>query len=140
MIDSLTIQIDLIADLKLSATITALLNSVDEIKESQYQGRDFSYPAVRLQILTNRPYPSREKCDHSEVTFALRSYAESASSKSCGEIANAILDRYHRRFFTGTGWRSWFRLISQGQPEVLRDGLWRIENLFRGNVYPTAAP
>jgi hypothetical protein len=105
MIDSLTIQIDLIADLKSAGAITAFLNGASQIKESQYQGRSFEYPAVRLQILTNRPYPTREKCDHSEVNFAIRCYSESASSKECGQIANAILDRYHRKYFAGTDWR-----------------------------------
>lgn len=140
MIDSQMIQIDLVADLKSAAAITAFLNGASQIKESQYQGRDFSYPAVRLQMLTNRPFTEREQCDHSEINFAIRAYSEAASSKECGQIANAILDRYHRKNFAGTGYNAWFYLVSQGQPELMRDGLWRIENLFRGNVYPTTAP
>jgi len=49
------IQAAIIAKLKANNTIVALLDSSAEIKEDQYQGTEYNYPAVRVQLNSNEP-------------------------------------------------------------------------------------
>ena len=108
MIANHVIQADIIADLLAHGTLTALLGSVAEIRESSYQGADFAYPAVRLEVVSNTAITDRgENCDHSSLLFIVRAYAEGGSSRACNVIADVINTRLHRRNFQGTGWYTW---------------------------------
>lgn len=140
MIDDSVLQKDLVADLLAYTTLTGLLASATEIREDQYQGTVFHYPAVRVAILNQTYIPDREQCDHALVAFSVRCYTEEASSKAADILAGVVNGRLHRRNFHGTGWYSWFR--SQGLVGALRvdERLWRAEALFGGTVYPTSHP
>jgi hypothetical protein len=140
VIDDSVLQKDLVADLLAYTTLTGLLASATEIREDQYQGTVFHYPAVRVAILNQTYIPDREQCDHALVAFSVRCYTEEASSKAADILAGVVNGRLHRRNFHGTGWYSWFR--SQGLVGALRvdERLWRAEALFGGTVYPTSHP
>ncbi len=104
MIANHVIQADIIADLLAYGTLTALLGSATEIRESSYQGADFAYPAVRLEVVSNTAITNRgENCDHSSLLFIVRAYAEGGSSRVCNVVADAINTRFHRRNF-GLSW------------------------------------
>lgn len=140
MIGDNVIQADLVADLLAYSTLTALLATAAEIREDQYQGTRFAYPAVRVAILNQTYIPDREQCDHALLAFSVRCFTEEASSKAADVLAGVVNGRLHRRNFHGTGWYSWFR--SQGLVGALRvdERLWRAEALFGGTVYLTSAP
>lgn len=139
MISNQVIKADVIADLKADTTITALLNSSDDIKESQYQGADFSFPAVRLAIQSNQAILESFPCDHALLLFGIRCYSEDPSSRAVEILANTVNVAYHRLTFAGTGWYA--RLYSAGLIPAMRvsDKLWRSEVLLQGNIYPTSA-
>lgn len=139
MIANEVLQADLLADLLAYTTLTALLASAAEVREDQYQGTKFAYPAVRLAILQQTPISERENCDHARLALAVRCYAEEASSKLADTIAGVVNGRWHRRNFHGTGWYTWLR--SEGLVSAIRvsERLWRAEALFGGVVYPTVA-
>ena len=140
MIGDAVIQADIVADLLAFGTLTALLKTTAEVREDQYQGTIFGYPAVRVAILNQTYIPDREHCDHALLAFGVRCYVEDASSKNADVLAAIVNTRLHLRNFHGTGWVSWFR--SQGLIGALRvdERLWRAEALFGGTVYPTSAP
>lgn len=139
MIANHIIQRNILADLLAYTDLTDLLGSVDEIRESQYQGTDFRYPAVRLFIDNQKPILNREQCDHANLSFIVRAYTESGSSRECNIIANAIQTRLHRRNFHGDGWYSWFRCMGYNNPRRMVKNLWMGELTFNGVVYPRTA-
>ena len=51
MIGNEVIEADLLADMLAQASITSLLSSAVEIREDQYQGTVFAYPAIRFAVL-----------------------------------------------------------------------------------------
>ena len=71
MIDNDDIQAGLVAYLKAqTTTIVALLDSSGEIKEDQWQGTTFLYPAVRVDLGPQLP---KANCDAADVTgFSVR--------------------------------------------------------------------
>mgnify|MGYP001587158750 CR=1 FL=1 len=139
MIGNDVIQGNIVTDLKAATAITALLASAGEIRELQYQGADFAYPALRVHVDDNAPIVIREQCDHANLTFTIRAFTEGGSSRSSSTLAAAVNARYHRRNFQGTGWYSWFRAAALLGPRRVGERLWMSEVIFRGVVYPTSA-
>jgi len=137
VIDNAVIQADLVTDLKADGTLTALLASEDEVREDQYQGTVFGYPAVRVAIDGQTPIDDREQCDHARLNFTIVCLTETGSSKTCDELAGVVKDRLHKRFFVGTGWRSWFRCTGLRSADRLPQKLWRAIVMVSGVVYPT---
>lgn len=139
MIGNHILQASLIADLKAASAITTLLASSGEVRELQYQGADFAYPALRVHIDDNRPIITREQCDHANLSFTVRTFVEGGSSRPASIIATEVNRRFHRRNFHGNGWYSWFRASAFLGPRRVAENLWMVENIFQGVVYPTAA-
>lgn len=139
MIGNHVLQSDLVADLRAAVAITTLLASSGEVRELQYQGADFAYPALRIHIDDNRPIITREQCDHANLSFTVRVFAEGGSSRPASTIANAVNSRLHRRNLHGTGWYTWLRTSAFLGPRMVAENLWMVELVFRGVVYPTSA-
>ena len=55
MITNNTIQAALISKLLANITITAELDDAEEIRENEWQGTAFSYPNIRVRIISNDP-------------------------------------------------------------------------------------
>lgn len=96
------IQEALIAKLKGNATIVAQLSSSGDIKEDQWQGTAFIYPAVRLQLNSNEPLSGSE-CRHSKIGLSIQVYTEDDNSKKADEIAGIINNELHEKPFSSTG-------------------------------------
>ena len=140
MIDNAVIQADLITALKAEATITDLLTSSAEIREANFMGADFGYPAIRVRIESNSPVNQADPCDHSELTFTVFCYTEEASSLTCQQLAAAVNDFLHRKHFTGTGYVI-RRLRSGGLsgPSPVGRNIWMVMCPYGGTVRPTTA-
>ena len=139
MIPNQVIQADFVAYLKGQVSLTSLLYDATEVREDQYQGTIFHYPAVRVALGTQIPITDREQCDLARLTFSTRAYAEGGSSKMADTIAGVLHDLLHRRQFNGTGWYAWF--YGAGLDSAIRTGekLWRSEASFQGVIYPSNA-
>ena len=131
MIDNDDIQAGLIAKLKASTTIVALLVSGTSIKEDQWQGTTFVYPAVRVDLGMQLP---RANCDGAEVTFSILCYSEDASSQEADELAGTVNEQLHRKAFTSSSIR--YSIYSQGLIPAIRedDRTWRSEATFHATV------
>lgn len=153
MIPNDVVQADLIAALKDNAAlVTALtkpdpevqgqtVGGVNNIKESQWAGTDFIYPAVRVRVNRQVPITDRQNCDHARLSFSIRVLTEGGSSKQADQIAGVVADQLHGdagggKFFQGTGWSTYLR--NSGLASAIRTGerIWQSEAFFEGTVYP----
>lgn len=97
-----TVKAAWIASLKSQPTLTALLLSPGstEIRETQWQGSDFDYPAIRVAVDF---MPSINRCgpDNSDVTIEI--FSAEKSSKQAVHIASVIQGLYHGHTFKASG-------------------------------------
>lgn len=93
MIDNSKIQAALMTRLKGDATLVAKLSSSGDIKEAQWQGSQFVYPAVRVKLGTQTPQPG-DSCN-SNIPFTVSCFEENASSKKADELAGAVVALLH---------------------------------------------
>lgn len=146
MIHNEIIQADIVAKLKADETITAALvrqdgeGGAESVKEDQYQGTTFIYPAIRVKLQRQIPIKNRGPCDHARLTFSILCLTEGGSSKAADHLAGLVNDLFHgpngSKNFKGTGWNSYFR--STGLDDAIRTGekLWLAVANFDGVIYP----
>lgn len=140
MIDNEQILADLITDMKGVSAITDLLASASEIREAYFMGADFNYPAIRVRIDSHIPYNDAEPCDTSILIWTVMVLTEDASSLRNQQIGSEVRLAYHRKFFSGTGWKCpKFLVQNVPSPEPAGEKRWVNRIMFRGNVYPTTA-
>lgn len=89
-----------IASLKAQPTLTALLSATGEIKETQWQGTDFDYPAVRVALDF---MPSINRCGPDDAEVEIEIFSAEKSSKQAAHIASVIFELYHGHPFTSNG-------------------------------------
>lgn len=134
------LQAGVIAKLKVDANLIARLGGNDGgVKEDQYQGTRFTYPATRVDIQRQEPMNEAHPCTLSNLFFTVRVYAEGTSSKPCDEITALVAKALHRKQIVDDPVT--FRIA-----EVLYNGmfgatktddrLWMGTVIFTGNVYP----
>ena len=91
------VQIALLAYLKAQTSLTVLLASAGQIKETQWQGVDFVYPAVRLGLDV---MPNKQDCPPDEVEGSVFVFTEDKSSRRCSQISGEVSRILHRLSFT----------------------------------------
>jgi len=97
------IQAALIAKLKANTTIVAELASSADIKEDQYQGTEFNYPGVRVQLNSNESLTQDANCPHTRIGLSLLIFTEDDSSLEADRIAGIIHNELHAQQFTING-------------------------------------
>ena len=97
------IQAALIAKLKANTTIVAELASSADIKEDQYQGTEFNYPGVRVQLNSNEPLTQDANCQHTRIGLSLLIFTEDDSSLEADRIAGIIHNELHAQQYTING-------------------------------------
>lgn len=102
MIPNDDVQAGIIAKLKANATLVAALNSSSEIKENQYQGAEFLYPAVRVSVGTQTNDRRSPFCAFGFLPFTVRVYSEQKSSQQADDILGKV-NFLHGTYITGTG-------------------------------------
>lgn len=93
------IQAAWISKLKSNIAITSEVVA-SQIKESQPQTTDFTYPAIRVRVGPNDP--STNECPQ-DVTVRCLIFSEDASSQQCMRIAGIIMQQYHDKSFITSG-------------------------------------
>lgn len=101
MISNNEIQAAFVSYLKSNSTITGSVN-VTEIREDQWQGREFTYPCVRVRLISNTPIGS-DDCGLARVSLSLQVFTEDASSLNADRIAGIINTVLHGRSFASNG-------------------------------------
>ncbi len=147
MITNDIIQEDLITLLKANTALTTELTSQNtesgekQIKEDQYQGTLFEYPAVRVDIQRQDSLDNADQCDNSVLIFSIRCYAEDASSKRADVLAGLVNAAIHRQELVGAAYKS-PRMRNAGLLGAIRtdEELWMSTNIYNCNIYPFALP
>jgi hypothetical protein len=98
-----TVQAAVVAYLKTQTTLTSLITNSNldvELRERQWQGELFEYPAVRVSLDL---FPSLPPCSPEDVKLYLCVYSEQKSSLQCQTIAGVVKVLLHEHPFTQNG-------------------------------------
>jgi len=93
------VQIALIERLKGDAALVTLLGTADQIKEPEWQGAEFTYPAVRVE---NTIKPNIAYCPPDDVEITVFCLSEKKSSKQCSLIAAEVANYLHKHPFNSS--------------------------------------
>jgi len=93
--------------LKAYAPLVAALTSADRVKESQWHGIEFDYPAVRVQRPTISPY-GNGNCTGRQVRaqVTVTAFAKKDSSKTAQELQGLIQDALEGQIVNVAGLRT----------------------------------
>lgn len=137
MISAELVQAGIIAKLKADTSLIAWLTARSasaEIRENQWQGRQFVYPAIRVDLLPQTE-PGNPPC-YSQVLFNVFAFTESDSSKDCGILAGLVDTALIRKKISGTGYDSGL-VLSLGAVPPLRtaERVWQALGQYQTNLY-----
>lgn len=122
------------------AALHAALASDEEIRENQFQGTEFDYPAIRVSFTYLNPTentPCRD--DIFRSYFSVVSYSESTSSLEADNIAGLVAEALDEAILDVPAFKT--GNISLGSVNAaIRIGtrLWRAETFFRASIYQRA--
>ncbi len=125
------IQAALISWLKSNSTIIAELDAgATEIREDQWQGDEFTYPNIRVRMISNSPQSS--DCNFSEFSCAFQAFSEDNSSLEADRIAGIINNELHEKAFQSNNIAFTFQTTDL-VPAIRSDrNTWRSEVLVNG--------
>lgn len=121
------------ADIPLVNWLTGL-SAVNEIRENQWQGLQFVYPAVRVDLLPQTE-PGNPPC-YSQILFNVFAFVEGDSSQNSAILAGLLDTALLRRQIVGTGFVTG-HIISLGTIPPLRTGerIWQAVGQYQMNLY-----
>lgn len=137
MISNDLVQAGIITKLKADTALTTWLtdrSAGSEIRENQWQGRQFVYPAIRVDLLPQTE-AGNPPC-YSQALFNVFAFTEGDSSKDCGILAGLIDTAMIRKNFSGTGYNSGI-ISSLGTVPPIRtaERTWQALGQFQTNLY-----
>lgn len=100
MLPNNEIQADIVAKLKASTLVTALVTAA-EVREIQWKGTSFVYPNIRVALGKQVPVDNLT-CPIVKMPFDVVCFSENASSKEADKIAYAVMVALDGKHFTGT--------------------------------------
>ena len=134
MIADQEIQADIISKLKSIVLVTSLLpEGQSGIKELQWQGDEFRYPGVRLDLEDNSyEFDEQERCELQVTEFSVYVFSEEKSSKQCSTVKGLLATALVGLGFTGT-YAKYTRLrLVDNIPAIRQDErTWRSQLRFR---------
>lgn len=130
------IQAALVSYLKSKTSITDLLtiggSSASEIREDQWKGVDFKYPAIRIRLISN--VPINPQCNYSQVEISFMVFSEKQSSFEADKIAGIINDILNGHSFTSNGIAFTFTTTNLIPAIAQDETTWRSEVLTRATA------
>lgn len=140
MLSNDLIQAAIITKLKADTALVAFLtaaSAANEIREAQWQGREFVYPAVRVTVGTqlaggNGPCYTTT----GQTPFTIYCYSEQDSSQQADQLAGLVDDALLGLHLSGTGFRTG-PVLSDGLIKAIRTGerVWQATFLGRMQLY-----
>lgn len=143
MISNELIQQTIISKLKADTPLVNYLtnqSATNEIREAQWQGAQFVYPAVRVQAGGQLPDGNLGSChtSRSETTITITSHSESDSSREADVLMGLVNAAIFGKRLSGTGFRSML-VDSDSLLKATRENnrVWRGTGLYRVKLYET---
>ncbi len=101
-VTSLDVQAAVISYLKGQTSITSQLTGISgtEIREYQWQGADFVYPALRVYVDLR---PSINGCGPDTAMVCIEAHSEQKSSMPCQQLTGALTTVLHKKRFKAGG-------------------------------------
>lgn len=126
------IKAGIVAKLKANATILAELNDTSEVRESQWQADNFSYPNIRVRAISNKP--TMGNCNLSTIQIGIAVFSEEDSSQEADRIAGIIANELHTQSFTSVAIK--FALsVGDLNPAIrIDENTWMSEVLVNGTA------
>lgn len=144
MISNDLIQASVISKLKANSGLTDWLtdkSAGSEIRESHWQGAQFAFPAVRVELGTQVPEGPTSVCylTNGTMPFTVYAFTEDDSSRNANILAGLVNAALIGTKLSGTGFKS-LLIESDGLTGAQRttDNLWRAVGLYRAYVYQTS--
>lgn len=138
MISNEILQKALVTRMKANTGITDVLNGSTEVREQQWQGRTFTYPAIRLALGTQAPRMEMEVCTWSRLSFSVLCLSEDRSSKEADQLAGAVSTAFHKTAWTVSADSFRFHQVrSAGLNSAIRmsERVWRAEAFFIADIH-----
>ena len=114
-------------------------STVLEIREIQWKGDEFSYPAIRFRMIRNAP--DNGDCTKSEISFSWVVLTEDQSSATCDEISGIIAAYFQTRQFSVAFQSNTYHFSCGGVSIIPATGVgvsvWRSEVVVEGFVSRT---
>ena len=143
MISDNLIQADLIAKLKSITSVTSVLgDGVSGVKELEWQGDEFTYPCVRLELEdAGYEMEDQENCGLYFCEFSIYTFSQERSSKQCSQIKGMLETALSGLGFTGT-YAKFNRLrLLESIPAVREDSrTWRTQLRYRTRLTEISSP
>lgn len=109
MLSNYQLQSAIIAYLKAQSAITDALDidndgdGADEIREDQWKGSNYTYPNIRVRLITNNPLHDDADCSASRISLSIMVFSEKDSSLECEQISGIIHTTLHGKSFITNG-------------------------------------
>lgn len=100
MQNNVDVKAAMLAYLKSLSTVVALLSGSKEIKEAQWQGTEFVYPAIRVSLDYR---PSINGCGPDDADFTIEAFSEKQSSLEADTISGTMANLLHKHPFISNG-------------------------------------
>ena len=127
------IQAAIVAYAKGKTDITDELPAgAEEIREDFWQGREFTYPNIRVRLISNTPQDP--ECNLHRVTLSFMVFSEEASSQQADRIAGIINNTLHGMSFSSNNISFSTRATNLIPAIRISERTWRAEALMEANV------
>lgn len=129
MPDGESVQASWVAYLKSQLNLVALLDSSLQIKELQWQGTEFLYPAVRVSV---DYMPSVNGCGPDDIEVFIDVFSEQKSSKQAAHITAVLQSTLQKKPFTQNGIKFplvWVKKVDRPYRDIFA---WRSSLYIKG--------
>lgn len=129
-----TAQAAIISYLKSMTALVTILGNASQIKEYFWQGTDFVYPGIRLQMGIARAQ-GEPNCGRWLLPFYVLCFSEEKSSKQCSQIASIVATMHGLQpgQLNGVDFVRFY--VDQIVPPIRQDELtWRSEVIVHSTI------
>jgi len=127
------IQAAIVAYVKGKSDITSqLTDGAEEVREDFWQGREFTYPNVRVRLISNEPQDP--ECSLHSVSLSLLVFSEDPSSQQADKIAGIINNTLHGKSFSSNNISFSMRATNLVPAIRISERVWRAEALMEAIV------
>lgn len=105
-----------------------------EVREKQWQGNDFDYPAIRVKIIFQKP-PLDATCNWADLQFSVQCYSELASSQESESMELEVTKLLDNKTISSGGVKIYsLHCVGMIGSNRVDERTWMAETMFTGKV------